>query len=140
MPTAIPGVGEAVAPAPGGTAKLRIPLRLSAPSAAVVRVHWATEFVPGAPSTPEPQAPATDYRSAHGVLVFAPGKTFADATIEVTGDAAASSSTWWCSSPIRRKPPWADSGAWASGSSTPRRAQRTQRLVRLARELPLLLR
>ncbi len=88
LPTAVPGLGEVVAPAPGGTAKLRIPLRLSAPSASPVRVHWATEVVAGTASAPEPQAPATDYRSAHGVLVFAPGKTFADATIDVTGDAA----------------------------------------------------
>lgn len=89
LPTVLPGVGEIAAPHSGRIARLKVPVTLSGPSADVVSVDWTTEVVSGAPSTPEPQAPAADYRSVSGTIRFKAGVTSKTVTIPVTGDAAA---------------------------------------------------
>jgi hypothetical protein len=85
----LPGSGIVTAPTTG-TADLAVSVTLSTPSALTVTVHWATEFIPGAPANPwlGPQAPVSDYTPSSGTVTFAPGITSATVHIPVLGDSS----------------------------------------------------
>ena len=77
-PTITGGIGSVVE-GNTGTVELQVPVRLSAPSGATVRVNWATAPTPGLIA-------GQDYDTANGTLVFAPGDTEELITITVHGD------------------------------------------------------
>ena len=86
-PSLVPGVGEVVAPSPGHSRVLRVPVRLDRRARQTVRVHWSTTYVTPQPSnTPEIQAPVSDYQTSQGEIVIVPGQTRGWATIHVTGN------------------------------------------------------
>ena len=77
-PTILGGIGSVVE-GNTGTVELQVPVRLSAPSGATVRVNWATAPTPGLIA-------GQDYDTANGTLIFAPGDTEELITITVHGD------------------------------------------------------
>jgi hypothetical protein len=72
----------AVAEGNAGTSNATFTVTLSAPSARIVTVDYAT-----ANGTTSPATAGSDYASTSGKLSFAPGATTATATVSVTGDA-----------------------------------------------------
>jgi hypothetical protein len=86
-PSLTPGVGEAIAPAPGHSRVLLVPVQLDRRVRQIVRVHWSTTYLTPQPSnTPEIQAPAGDYRASQGEIVIPAGQKRGWATIRITGD------------------------------------------------------
>jgi len=81
---AISSASVAAPSAPGATATLAFPVALSAPSASVVTVDYATAN--GTASAP------ADYVATSGTLRFAPGQTVANVLVTIPAVASASSS------------------------------------------------
>jgi hypothetical protein len=80
--TVLPGSNSVLEGATGLT-PLQVPVTLSAPAEAEIRVTFRTVHVPGAQGN---QADETDYGSLAGHVIFAPGETSQTVTLQVYGD------------------------------------------------------
>ena len=82
-PNIVPGVAS-VKRSRTGTVTMRIPVRLSVPSASAITVNYSTASAPPSVNA----RPGVDYRARSGTLGFAPGQTLAFVPVTVLANTA----------------------------------------------------